>query len=233
VHRPLRRRLAGQHRGLRRLRSPPGPPRGSGDDVAVHERDRTRTGACTATASASPRTAPAPSRRAWTRTCSPRSSPPPRRAYEHLTMYTERFSELVGMCARSTCPTPRTPRPGSSRSAQAHGVHARRRRPQAPAGRAGAALRDAGGEPRAGREAPHGPEHAEGPRLRARPSTGYSQRWKPWPDFRPSSPRATLSRSNCGGAKRSPSSSARCSAIARRTSRPTMSVSLSGPIGHR
>jgi len=56
---------------------------------------------------------------------------------------------------------------------------------------------------------------------------------KPCPVLRPSSPRATLSRNSRGGAKRSPSSRCRCSAMASRTSRPTRSVERSGPIGWR
>jgi len=54
---------------------------------------------------------------------------------------------------------------------------------------------------------------------------------KPRPLLRPRSPRATRSRSSCGGAKRSPSVSCRCSAMPRRTSRPTMSVVRRGPTG--
>ena len=59
------------------------------------------------------------------------------------------------------------------------------------------------------------------------------QSWKPWPVLRPSSPRATFSRSSRGGANRSPSVACRCSAIASRTSSPTRSVERSGPIGCR
>jgi hypothetical protein len=65
------------------------------------------------------------------------------------------------------------------------------------------------------------------------PRVAHPQVWKPCPVFRPSSPRATFSRSSAGGAKRSPSVVSRCSAIASRTSRPTRSVRRSGPMGWR
>ena len=56
----------------------------------------------------------------------------------------------------------------------------------------------------------------------------------PLPDFLPTSPRATISRISAGGSKAGlPSSFARYSPMAMRTSRPTRSVRRSGPMGWR